>query len=253
MRFTLTVLACAALAACSPAVPDSATGVGFSDYDEYLRAQQAREAALTGSALPPPNAVSEEPLSLAGTMPPGTGMANSASDAASLAAETQAALAETQANSGEPVVHADPSNPPPQTVTTELGISSENDFEAVGSQRSIESDAELIARNRAQYRVIEPTALPQRSGETGPNIVQYALNSHHPVGTKVYRRSGFNATAKYNRNCARYSAADQAQADFLVRGGPKTDRLGLDPDGDGYACSWDPSPFRKAVAGAGGA
>ena len=22
---------------------------------------------------------------------------------------------------------------------------------------------------------------------------------------------------------------------------------GLDPDGDGFACSWDPSPFRNAV------
>lgn len=246
MRITFTVLVCAALAACAPSVPDSAAGVGFNDYDEYLREKAAREAALTGSSLPPPTAISSEPLSAT----PG---AAGASDAESLAAEARAALTETQMNSGEPVVHADPSNPPPQTVTTAGGISSENDFEAVGAQRSIESDAALIAQNRAQYKVIEPTALPQRSGGSDPNIVQYALSSTHPVGTQVYRRIGFNKDAKFRRNCAKYTSFDQAQMDFLAKGGPTRDRLGLDPDGDGYACGWDPAPFRKAVPSAGGA
>ena len=32
-----------------------------------------------------------------------------------------------------------------------------------------------------------------------------------------------------------------------MAGGPERDQFGIDPDGDGYACSWDPSPFRKAV------
>ena len=31
---------------------------------------------------------------------------------------------------------------------------------------------------------------------------------------------------------------------FLEAGGPKRDRKGLDPDGDGFACAWDPRPFR---------
>ena len=251
MRITLTVLACAALAACSPAVPDSGAGVGFNDYDEYQREKAAREAALTGSALPPPNAVSSEPLSATGTA--STSTPTYTSDADALAAETRAALDSTAANSGVPVVNADPNNPPPQTVTTSGGISSENDFEAVGAERSIQDDAALIAQNRAQYQVIEPTALPQRSGGSDPNIVQYALSSTHPVGTQVYRRVGINKEAKFRRNCAKYPSYEAAQTDFLAKGGPTRDRLGLDPDGDGYACGWDPSPFRKAVAGAGGA
>ena len=45
------------------------------------------------------------------------------------------------------------------------------------------------------------------------------------------------------------SSPDQAQIDFLSKGGPERDRLSLDPDGDGYACGWDPRPFRKAVGG----
>jgi len=236
MRLTMTVLACAALAGCGPAIPES--GPGFDDYQEYQQAQQARNAALTGSSLPPPDAVSSETLG--------------ASDAATLAADARAALDETQANSGQPVVHADPNNPPPQTVASSTGISSENDFEAVGAQRTIESDAALIEQNRAQYKVIEPTALPTRSGSSGPNIVQYAISSDHPLGTSVYRRSGLNSTARHQRNCAKYASADQAQVDFLSRGGPQRDRLALDPDGDGYACAWDPTPFRSGLSAGGG-
>ena len=41
--------------------------------------------------------------------------------------------------------------------------------------------------------------------------------------------------------------ADQAQSAFLDSGGPEKDRKGLDPDGDGFACGWDPTPFRNAV------
>ena len=42
-------------------------------------------------------------------------------------------------------------------------------------------------------------------------------------------------------------APTPAQQAFLEAGGPERDRKGLDPDGDGYACAWDPTPFRAAV------
>ena len=45
----------------------------------------------------------------------------------------------------------------------------------------------------------------------------------------------------------RYASPDKAQQDFLAKGGPDRDRLGVDPDGDGFACSWDPRPFRTAL------
>lgn len=122
-------------------------------------------------------------------------------------------------------------------------ISDENDFDAVAGRETIESDRARIERNRAQYQVIQPGALPVRSGAAGPNIVDYALATSHPRGTQLYRRSGFgggNTAAK----CAGYASPDLAQQAFLERGGPERDRLGLDPDGDGYACAWDPSPYR---------
>ncbi|MRU16582.1 hypothetical protein FDP25_14155 [Roseovarius sp. A21] len=242
MRFFLCAVGLVALGACTTSVPDSGAGVGFDDYDAYRAEKRARDAQLSGGALPAPDAVSSESLDA-------TGRTVTDDDAESIAAEAEAALAEADANSGESVVHASPDNPAPTTVNTSTGISGENDFEAVGERRSIESDAALIARNRARYKVIEPEALPSRSGAQGPNIVAYALSSKHPVGAQVYSRVGFNKESKFRRNCAKYASPDRAQEDFLSRGGPQKDRLGLDPDGDGYACSWNPAPFQKAVGG----
>lgn len=254
MRYPLFFAAAGALAACSPAIPDSAAGV---------------------SALPPARAISDEstaaPIGTSiaitqgtfGTAPAGTPAAapgtpttsiaarpaapRTQTDSAALAAETQAALAASRANSGQQPLQASPDNPPPQTVETAAGISGENDFEAVGSVRSIESDAEFIARNRQRYQVVRPEALPARRGETGPNIVAYALSTSHPLGARVYTRIGINKQARFARNCAKYASDDLAQLEFLEKGGPGRDRLGLDPDGDGYACGWDPAPFRLAV------
>ena len=231
MRFLMITVAGLALASCSPPpVPDSGQGVGFGNYEEYQRQQRARDAQLQGNAVPPANAVSDE-------TPAGQVVASD--DGSDLAAQTQAAL-----GGGQPAATA----PQPEAVGSS-GISQENNFDAVGAQRSIESDAAKIAQNRAQYKVIEAEALPKRTGGEGPNIVDYALATKHPRGTQVYRRIGVNLEGKAARNCAKYASPDQAQSAFLSKGGPQRDRLGLDPDGDGFACSWDPGPFRKAVGG----
>ena len=126
------------------------------------------------------------------------------------------------------------------------GISNENNFDAVSGQRSIESDAARLAANRAQYQVVQPQALPDRV-DGGPNIVAYALQTSHAPGTQVYRRIGLNKQAKFQRACAEFATPEQAQIAFLSSGGPERDRKGMDPDGDGFACSWDPTPFRRAA------
>ena len=135
------------------------------------------------------------------------------------------------------------------TIVSKQSPLSAVNFDAVSSRESIESDAARIASNRQQYEVIQPTALPSRAGDTQPNVVQYALQSNHPLGTKVYRRAGLASAAKFQRNCAQYNSADEAQIEFLTLGGPERDRKGLDPDGDGFACAWDPTPFRRAANG----
>lgn len=238
MRFLILGVAGLALAACSPTVPDSGAGVvdpgrgvGFQDYESY---SAARESALTNgttvATVRAPLDVQAQPL---------------AADPAEMQARQQAAAA----NSGVAPVDASPSNPAPQVVTNAAGFSDENDFTAVSGQRDIQADKALIARNRAQYTVIQPTDLPTRPGSSAPNIVEYALRTTNPVGVLLYKRSGFNADNRKRRACGGYPSADLAQEAFLAMGGPEKDRKGMDPDGDGYACGWNPAPFRAARGG----
>ena len=118
----------------------------------------------------------------------------------------------------------------------------------MSSRETIESDAERLRAQREAYTQVQPTAVPRRPS-SGPNIVEYALSTTNPVGVKLYRRSPFSGQAQFERNCSRYASDDIAQEAFLEAGGPERDRLRIDPDGDGFACGWNPAPFRR-LAGA---
>ncbi len=126
------------------------------------------------------------------------------------------------------------------------GISSEQDFSAVSDERDRAADAALREQQQAVRIDIAPEALPER-GNVGPNIVEYALNAPNARGQEWYSRSILTTQARFQRNCASYRSPDDAQRDFLARGGPERDPRGIDPDGDGFACGWDPAPFRLAV------
>ncbi|KIC51415.1 excalibur calcium-binding domain-containing protein [Tateyamaria sp. ANG-S1] len=257
-RSFLMLGAVAGLAACQPAIPDSnpgdfadpGRGVGFEN-PNTLEARQSRDAQLTGPAVQAAPAVGTQPLPPTSQAQAARQTPRAVSNPASLDAElAQIAAANdaaaAQANSGQAVVNASPSNAAP-VILNNPGISDENDFDAVSSRQSIESDAARLEANRQQYQVVQPTALPSRAESAQPNVVQYALQTRHPKGTRVHRRFGVGSAARFERNCAAYNSADEAQIDFLARGGPERDRQGLDPDGDGYACAWDPAPFRRAA------
>lgn len=209
MRKAIPVLAVLALSACSPEVPDSAAGVGFDSYSEY---SAQRDRALQQDLTVRP-------------------------------------LDDTQANAavaGEPLSAVAPPAAP-VVRTNNPGLSDEQSFSAVTARESIESDRARLEAQRQEYTFIAPQPLPDRRVETGPNIVRYALSTSNRVGEPQYRRSRALSRSRYLSNCARYASADLAQQAFLSAGGPQSDRLGLDPDGDGFACFWDPTPFRTAV------
>lgn len=243
MRAVLMVLAAAGLAACSPAVPDS--GVGFGDYASYMR---DRERALASGA----------PLAPAVVSPAPTGFSTDAVGAAIDRAATGPTGGVAPATGGTGALIGSPGERPrgdaPATIRTEsgemarVGISDEQDFSAVASRETIESDAERLARARSQYQVVQPGALPERRDSGGSALVNFALSTAHAPGTPVYRRSSFG-TKDPMANCGRYASPDLAQQAFLDAGGPERDRLRLDPDGDGFVCGWDPRPFRAARGG----
>lgn len=266
MRAVYAAFAFCAVAACTPGIPDSGAGVGF---DNSIEAQRARDAALengttiNGQPLIPPTAISQETIPSAATavstsVPAATAVTSQPLTAVStprpvptgtdadIALETAAALSLANSNSGQTPLQASPANPAP-AQRNNVGISDENNFGSVSGERSISDDANLIASNRSQRQQIQPTALPKRSGSSQPNIVEYALQTDNPRGNRLYSRTGISLAAKSKRNCAKFVSPDQAQSAFLANGGPQKDRQALDPDGDGYACAWDPSRFRQAV------
>lgn len=124
-------------------------------------------------------------------------------------------------------------------------ISDEQNFNAVKDRVTIAQDAARLKLMRQEYKIIPPKPLPQAPSNMGPNLVSYALSTTNPVGHQIYKRfSLLSGKAAYERACGRYASSDLAQIAFLEHGGPRRDPLGLDPDGDGYACAWDPAPLR---------
>lgn len=103
-----------------------------------------------------------------------------------------------------------------------------------------------LERNRAQYASAGAAPAPSNSGSSKSNVAAFALATTHPIGTQMYNRSNPFRNSRFERACAKYASDSLAQEAFLAAGGPERDRQGLDPDGDGYACRWDPAAFRLA-------
>lgn len=223
-----------------PIVPIEPRGYGAGhgvEYESYEAARLARDRGYDGAPAAQPGrdrVISSEELTAAGLPVAGGGLP--------AAEPVRSAPLDAMA----PIDGALPANPAPAVPSNTIGISDEQSFEAVSARETIESDAERLARQADAYRVIQPVPVPTRSDPDRPNIVAYALSTDNVVGQQVYSRSRLNIFGRPGRACAKYTSPDLAQEAFLERGGPRKDRLGLDPDGDGFACGWDPAPFRAA-------
>ena len=241
MRLPLILVSLSLLAGCAPA-PPPATGVGFGSYQDYLA---EREAALSGRPAPgtaPGGQITSGPITSGpiGAAPPSV-------QTVTVYPSTGAQPFGAPLSATAPSAALPPAAPPTGAPASTARISDEQDFEAVAERETIESDRARLEANRQQYQEVAPQPLPQRT-ETGPNIVAYALSVNNRVGQPVWRRTGLSL-ANHERACAAYASPDQAQADFLRRGGPQRDPRNLDPDGDGFACGWDPTPFQRARSG----
>ena len=225
-----------ALVACGPRIPES--GVG--DYNSYVK----------GATVAPSGTASDSFSADA---------AAAAIDSAGSGSPSTAPLSATTTTTTGDAALFDPNRPrgnAPSTIAADsgemtqqyatAGLSDEQSFKAVTERTSIEGDKERIAANRAQYVTIEPTDVPQRPDNTGPDIVKYALATTNPVGAQLYDRPSFYLV-NVKTACQKFTSPDFAQQAFLGKGGPQKDPKGLDPDGDGFACAWDPTPFRNAL------
>lgn len=77
-----------------------------------------------------------------------------------------------------------------------------------------------------------------------PVLVRYAHAENRNPGTTAYPRANADANAA-SRACLSYANPAAAQTAFIAAGGPLVDARGMDPDGDGFVCGWDPRPYRQ--------
>jgi len=79
-----------------------------------------------------------------------------------------------------------------------------------------------------------------------PRVAAFALRTTHQPGQRQWRRNPLRRSG--TELCSQFPSRDLAQDRFLAEGGPERDPLGLDPDGDGFVCGFDPAPVRAEAA-----
>lgn len=234
MKHIISVTALLSLAACVDHSAQIQRGVGFGDYTLYQQQQAylARARAMASAPQQP----APLPVQTAGAVP-----------APAAAPLPEVATAPLPAAPG-------PASSAPGSIGSQalavLGASPASAAPAPAPAPSYETAAAPLSAIAPQS--IASTAAPPQPAPAaaapefdGANIVAFALATTHPVGQQMYRRTNLFGAARTERACARYPSPGMAQEAFLSRGGPSRDPLGLDPDGDGYVCGWDPAPFRN--------
>ena len=226
MRLLLPCVTLLLVSACAaPETSAPAGGVGFQNYSEYQRRQAAAAEAryyspnpvqtvqgpLQNPAVPFPSAQTGAPTAAE--------LAQAGVGGATALAQTQAAAAQQTAPLAQTTAALPASVPSAAPAVDNTGISDEQEFSAVASRETIESDKERIQQNKAQYQQIEPGALPARAGSNNAAaIVEYAIKAPNRLGEAIYGRSSL-ALSNHNRACGRYTTPEEAQAAFLKSGG----------------------------------
>ena len=114
------------------------------------------------------------------------------------------------------------------------------------SQEQQKVEREQAAKRREELkegRVVLEVNSKEKIRATSVNLAVFARSVANNVGEKVYYRNilGIDNSS----GCKKFSSKDAAQIFFLENGGPENDFHNMDMDGDGFACKWDPSIYRK--------
>ena len=114
------------------------------------------------------------------------------------------------------------------------------------SQEQQKVEREQAAKRREELkagRVVLEVNSKEKITLKSVNLAVFARSVSNKVGEKIYYRN-FLSTEN-NSSCKKFSNKNAAQIFFLENGGPKNDYHNLDVDGDGFACKWNPSIYRK--------
>lgn len=245
------LVGCGGPAPYSNIIDTTGRGVGFSDYAQYLRAQEelARiRRAEEARARPVP--VPQGAPQYGGAAQPPASIGQQA--VAAVHARTQQAQAAPVTPA--PQLAAPQSTAPVQTASAVAMPAQPRSAAAVSEQQftpqpfgSSQPD-QLVQRDFVPQVQVSAAELSQ--GGQAPNLFVYALSTQHSVGQARYNRNHPLRWRRWEAACAQFPSQDLAQEAFLAAGGPENDPNHMDPDGDGFACWWDPAPFRAAARSA---
>lgn len=115
----------------------------------------------------------------------------------------------------------------------------EIDQRAYGAKFARLSVDELWEEQKTNQSALELSFIEAELGSRGRKRTRSSYlgaRTHTAVGKSRYQRK--EVRSRTPRKCSDFSRPALAQRFFLFSGGPQNDRNGLDPDGDGFACSW---------------
>lgn len=183
------------------------------------------------------------PTELTPSTPPATTEEASTAALSSAVNEALASTGNTGATEPEPaVVNAAPNSG--AALASGNGVLVLADESQAEQERLRNADAAALAAAAAERVVIQPGEMPEVM--SGINIIAFARETTNAVGERLYRRPSIRRTISASQ-CRKFESDDDAQRNFLANGGPQDDPLNLDPNGDGFACRWNPEPFRALV------
>lgn len=137
----------------------------------------------------------------------------------------------------------------PQTgVGIEAGATGDVTFLDPSSLEAVAAGA--IAESEAAAGGVFDNIQPQQASDVLPpplipRVAAFAIRTTHQPGERQWRRNPLRADGR--GICAQFPTRDQAQDRFLADGGPERDPNGMDPDGDGFVCGFDPSALRASA------
>ena len=114
------------------------------------------------------------------------------------------------------------------------------------SQEQQKIEREQAAKRREELkagRVILEHDKKEEVAASTVNLAVFARSASNKIGERVYNRNF--AQAQNKGACSKFPNANKAQIFFLKNGGPRYDYYNIDEDGDGFACKWDPTIYRK--------
>jgi hypothetical protein len=116
--------------------------------------------------------------------------------------------------------------------------------------QTVEGDQEQASESSsdtttsAQPSTTEEAGTSADTTETSASATTTALDTSLPLKRFGFGQARFARPAPSSvadvADCDNYATVFEAQDDFITLGGPNLDPYNLDPDGDGYACSYNP-------------